>query len=225
MSRSKLASTERTRLRRRPQRGHHDRLTIDRILDEAFVCHVGFEHEGYVSVLPTAYVRQGDNLYLHGSTGNRMLRALRDGAVACVCVTLVDGLVLARSAFHHSVNYRSLVLFGTAREVTNEQKKLEILEHFVESVVPKRSADVRPPSSDELKQTLVIRFPIVEGSAKVRSGPPVDEDKDLAIPCWAGEIPLQLAAGTPIPAPDLAANLPVPDYVSAYRRPTSPRRR
>jgi len=147
-------------VKRRAQRGHYDRATIDAILDEGLVCHVGFAHEGYVTVLPTAYARHGDALYVHGSSANRMFRAIRDGAEACVTVTLVDGVVFARSAFHHSMNYRCVVLYGRAREVAEESEKLAAMHWLLDHVTPGRWADVRPPSPQELKQTLVLEFPI-----------------------------------------------------------------
>jgi nitroimidazol reductase NimA-like FMN-containing flavoprotein (pyridoxamine 5'-phosphate oxidase superfamily) len=213
-----VVPTPRTRLKRRVQRGHYDRATIDAILDEGLVCHVGFAHEGYVTVLPTAYVRHGDSLYVHGSTANRMFRAMRDGADACITVTLLDGLVLARSAFHQSMNYRCVVLYGRAREVTEESKKLDAMHWLLDHVAPGRWADVRPPSTQELKQTLVLEFPIDEASAKVRSGPPIDDEEDLASPCWAGEIPLRLVAGLPVVAPDMKEGVSVPDCAANYSR-------
>ena len=218
MSTREIVQTPRTRLKRRAQRGHYDRATVNAILDEALVCHIGFAHEGYVTVLPTAYVRHGDSLYVHGSTANRMFRAIRDGAEACVTVTLLDGVVLARSAFHQSMNYRCVVLYGGAREVTEESRKLEAMHWLLDHVAPGRWAEVRPPSPQELKQTLVLEFPIDEASAKVRSGPPLDDEEDLSAPCWAGEIPLCLIAREPVVAPDMRRQVPVPEYAANYFR-------
>jgi hypothetical protein len=218
MSTSAIVPTGRTQVKRRAQRGHYDRATIDAILDEGLVCHVGVAHQGFVTVLPTAYVRHGDSLYVHGSTANRMFRAIRDGAEACVTVTLLDGVVLARSAFHQSMNYRCVVLYGRAREVTEESKKLEAMHWLLDHVAPGRWADVRPPSPLELKQTLVLEFPIDEASAKVRSGPPIDDEEDMELPCWAGEIPLRLVAGRPVAAADMQREAAVPDYATKYDR-------
>lgn len=218
MSTSEIAPSARTKLKRRAQRGHYDRATIDAILDEGLVCHIGFAQQGYVTVLPTAYARHGDSLYVHGSTANRMFRSLRDGAEACLTVTLLDGVVLARSAFHQSMNYRCVVLYGRAREVTEDSEKLEAMHWLLDHVAPGRWGDVRPPSSQELKQTLVLAFRIDEASAKIRTGPPIDDPEDLTAPCWAGEIPLRLVAGPPAVAPDMTAQLPAPGYVMTYRR-------
>jgi nitroimidazol reductase NimA-like FMN-containing flavoprotein (pyridoxamine 5'-phosphate oxidase superfamily) len=212
------ARSPRTTLRRKAERGRHDPESIASILDEAFVCHVAFPLDGGVCVIPTAYARHGDDLYLHGSTGNRMLRALRDGAAACICVTHVDGLVYARSAFHHSVNYRSVVLFGRGEEVTEEAEKAEALHHFLDHVVPGRWPDVRPPSPQELKQTLVLRFPITEASAKIRTGGPIDDEEDMTLPCWAGELPFATIVQAPVDAADLRVDARPPAYVTGYRR-------
>jgi nitroimidazol reductase NimA-like FMN-containing flavoprotein (pyridoxamine 5'-phosphate oxidase superfamily) len=218
MPTDEIVPTVRTRLKRRAQRGHYDRATIDAILDEGLVCHVGFAQDGYVTVLPTAYARRGDSLYVHGSSANRMFRAMRDGADACVTVTLLDGVVLARSAFHQSMNYRCVVLYGRAREVTEDGDKFEAMRWLLEHVVPGRWAEIRPPSPQELKQTMVLAFPICEASAKVRTGPPIDDAEDLSASCWAGEIPLRLVAGRPSAAPDMLAEVPVPDYAASYSR-------
>ena len=193
-----MEPTPRSRVRRLPQRGHYDRETIDRILDEGFVCHVGFEHEGKPVVIPTAYVRAGDRLYVHGSSASRMLRTLASGAPVCVSVTLIDGLVLARAAFHHSLNYRSVVVFGTAVAVNEESEKLTALRMFTEHIVPGRWAQVRPPNQRELMATLVLAVEIAEASAKVRTGGPIDDEEDLALPVWAGVIPLRLERGEPV---------------------------
>jgi len=211
-----LPVTDRTKLRRLPKRGAHDRATIHAILDEALVCHVGFVVEGAPVVIPTIHWRDGDTLYFHGSAASRMLRSLRDGVEACVTVTLLDGLVLARSAFHHSMNYRSAVIFGRARLVESEDEKLRSLDALVEHVVRGRSKDVRPPNAAELKQTMVLALPITEASAKIRSGGAVDDEDDYALPVWAGVIPLSLTPGLPETDRDVSVN--VPEYVRKYRR-------
>ncbi|HWX15627.1 MAG TPA: pyridoxamine 5'-phosphate oxidase family protein [Chthoniobacterales bacterium] len=189
--------TERTTLKRLPGRATYERDTIYQILDEGFVCHVGFIANGQPIVIPTAYGRAEDILYIHGSVASRMLRALADGIQVCVTVTLVDGLVLARSAFHHSMNYRSVVVFGTAYAVKDAIEKTRALRTFSEHVIPGRWAEVREPSEDELKKTLVLRIPLTEASAKVHSGPPIDEEADYTLPVWAGELPLRLVTGAP----------------------------
>ena len=211
--------TPRTRLRRLRERGRHDRATIEAILDEGFVCHVGFTDVRGPVVIPTAYARDGDRLYLHGAAGNAALAALRTGSPVCVTVTLVDGLVLARSAFHHSVNYRSVVVFATASEVTDPEEKRRALEAIVEHIVPGRGADARPVVDLELRVTRVVRVPLDEASAKVRTGGPKDDPEDMELPVWAGEIPLRLAAGAPVADAGAPARAPVPGYAAAYRRP------
>jgi nitroimidazol reductase NimA-like FMN-containing flavoprotein (pyridoxamine 5'-phosphate oxidase superfamily) len=210
-----LPPTERTRVRRLAKRGQYDVETIHAILDEALIGHVGFVVDGLPVVIPTIQWREGDTLYVHGSAAARMLRSLKDGVDACVTVTLLDGLVLARSAFHHSMNYRSVVVFGKAREVTGEEK-VRALESLVEHVVRGRSAEVRGPSESELRQTLVLALPIEEASAKVRTGPPIDEDEDYALPVWAGVLPLALTPGVPVPDEGMAAA--VPGYLTDYKR-------
>lgn len=210
------APTDRTRVRRLPARGAYDRDTMDAILDEALICHVGFVIEGAPVVIPTIHWRDGDRLYLHGSAASRMLRSLRDGVEACVTVTLLDGLVLARSAFHHSMNYRSVVVFGTARVVDSEEEMVRALEALVEHVVHGRSRDVRAPNESELRQTLVLSLPIDEASAKIRAGGPSDDEEDYALPIWAGVIPLALTPSAPIVDRDVKVD--VPEYASEYRR-------
>src|SRR5437867_8880990 len=195
---AELSPTPRTRVRRFPSRASYDRTTIHAILDEGLVCHLGFVHDGQPFVLPTTYARVDDALYLHGSAASRMLRGLRDWIPVCVTVTLLDGLVLARSAFHHSMNYRSVVILGVAAEVTDAAERLGALEAIVEHAVPGRWSQVRPPSLHELRATMVLRLPIVEASAKVRSGGPLDEAEDLGWPCWAGHVPLRLVPLTPV---------------------------
>ena len=209
-----LEQTDKTRIHRLPQRGNYDRETIHAILDEALICHVGFVSGGRPVVIPTIHTRVGEHLYFHGSPAAGMLRTLTAGGEACVTVTLLDGLVLARSAFHHSMNYRSVVVFGKAEEVTERDEKLRVLAALVEHVCRGRSADARGPTEKELKQTIVLRLPIAEASAKIRTGPPADDAEDYALPIWAGVLPLTLQPLTP-----MADNtLPVPDYVARYRR-------
>jgi len=214
-----ISPTQRTRLRRLPERGSFDREAVYRILDEGFVCHVGFTVDGQPYVIPTAYARVGDRLYIHGSAASRMLRALSWEVEACVTVTLVDGLVLARSAFHHSINYRSVMIFGTAAVVQGEGEKLKALEAFTEHVMPGRWRDVRPPTSGEVKATTVLSLPLEEASAKVRAGPPLDDEADYALDVWAGVLPLRLTAGEPAGDPRMDAGVALPAYVAGYERP------
>lgn len=202
MTRS-LPITDRTTIRRKPQRGSHERAVIDAILDEALICHVGFVTERGPFVIPTTHVRLDDRLYIHGSAASHMLRSIATGIEVSVCVTLLDALVLARTAFHHSVNYRSAVLFGTAGLVEDAAEKRAALAALVDRVAPNRSAACRPPSDKELAATSVLALPIVEASAKARVGPPLaDEGEDGALPYWAGVIPLATVRGTPVNAPD-----------------------
>ena len=210
-------TTGRTKVRRHPERGHYDRGAIDAILDEALICHVGFVVEGQPYVIPTIHARLGDRVYLHGSAASRMLGTLRGGVPVCLTVTLLDGLVLARSGFNHSMNYRSVVVLGTATEVTDEAEKLAGLEAIVEHVVPGRWADARRPTETEMRSTRVLQMPLDEASAKIRTGPPKDDADDLGLDVWAGVIPLRLVPGVPIPDPALAAGAAVPAYVRSYR--------
>jgi hypothetical protein len=209
--------TERTGLKRLPQRGVYERETIYNILDEGFVCHAGFMANGEPVVLPMAYGRVRNALYLHGSAAGRMLRALARGTPVCVTVTLLDGLVLARSAFHHSMNYRSVVVFGTALVVKDKIEKLKALHAISEHIVPGRWVEVREPNDAELKQTLVLQLPLTEVSAKIRTGPPVDEETDYDLPVWAGELPLSVVVGEPIADPRLLAGIALPVYFQAAR--------
>ena len=209
--------TTRTELRRLPDRGSRDSETIHAILDAAFLAHVGFGVNGQPFVIPTLYGREADTLYLHGSSASRMLRQLETGVPACVNVTLVDGLVLARSAFHHSMNYRSVVAFGTARKINEPELKTRALRVISEHVIAGRWNDVREPNEKELKATTVLEFSIDEASAKIRTGPPLDEEEDYALPVWAGILPLQLEAKTPVPDPRMAG-LRVPEYVLRCRK-------
>jgi nitroimidazol reductase NimA-like FMN-containing flavoprotein (pyridoxamine 5'-phosphate oxidase superfamily) len=206
-----LPVTARTKLRRKPTRGSHERAAIDAILDEALICHVGFVGEHGPVVIPTTHVRVGDQLYIHGSTANHMLGSLAGGIDACVTVTLLDGLVLARTAFHHSVNYRSVVLFGRAVPLDDMRAKLAALAALVDHISPNRSSACRPPNAKELAATAVLGLPIAEASAKIRSGPPLaDDGEDLTLPCWAGVIPLHTSRGAPITAPDCTLPWPGP---------------
>ena len=211
-----LDVSARTTLRRKAERGSHDRAVVDAILDEGLICHVAFGDGGSPVVLPTAYTRVGDELYLHGAAANHMLRTLAAGVEACITVTLLDGLVLARSAKHHSMNFRSVVLFGQGRKVTDRDEKERVLLQIVDHMAPGRSEEVRPPSDTELAATLVVAFPITEGSAKVRTGGPIEEPEDLALPVWAGELPLRLLGGEP--AADAGVTAPAPAYLTGYRR-------
>jgi len=195
---TEIAVTDRTRVRRLSNRASYDVATIHAILDEALICHIGFAVEVRPVVIPTIHWRDGDRLYVHGSAASHMLRSLKGGVEACVTVTLLDGLVMARSAFHHSMNYRSVVVFGTAVEVTDREEKRRALERLVEHIAPGRSAEVRAPNESELRQTLVLSLPIEEASAKIRTGPPIDDDEDYALPVWAGVIPLRLERGEPV---------------------------
>lgn len=210
-----LPTSDRTRVRRLGERGRYDTETIHAILDEALICHVGFVVDGQPVVIPTIHWREGETLYFHGSAASRMLRSLRDGVDACVTVTLLDGLVLARSAFHHSMNYRSVIVFGKAREV-REDEKVRVLDSLVEHVVRGRSKEVRAPNLKELRQTLVLALPIDEASAKIRTGGPVDDEEDYALPVWAGVLPLTLTPGEPVA--DRGVSGDVPEYVRTYTR-------
>ncbi|MFY9607216.1 MAG: pyridoxamine 5'-phosphate oxidase family protein [Blastocatellia bacterium] len=213
-----FAPTDRTALKRLPKRAAYDRKTVYAILDEGFVCHVGFAVDGSQYVIPTGYGRDGDVLYVHGSAASRMLRTLEQGVQVCVTVTLIDGLVLARSAFHHSMNYRSVVVFGIASVVQENEEKLKALRAFSEQVIPGRWDDVREPDQNELKATLVLKLPLTEASAKVRTGPPIDDEPDYALPVWAGVLPLHLQAGAPIPDPRLPEGIDPPDCALRYTR-------
>ena len=208
-----LPPSERTRVKRLPARADYERATIDAILDEGLVCHVGFTIDGQPFVIPTAYARIGDALFMHGSAASRMLRGLATGLPACVTVTLIDGLVLARSAFHQSMNYRSVVILGVATLVSEPEEKLGALEAIVNHLIPGRWSEVRPPNEQELKATSVLRLPLAEASAKIRTGGPLDDAEDMALPCWAGVLPLRLGASAPIAEPGLPAGLPLPHAV------------
>ena len=216
----KLPQTPRTTLKRLSQRGHYDRELINQILDEGFICHVGFAVDGQPVVIPTGYARVGDSLVIHGSQASRMLRTLGQGIDVCVTITLIDGLVLARSAFHHSMNYRSVVVFGRATLVDNRAEKLAALRSLSDHMIPGRWDDVRKPNERELQQTTVLSLPLTEASAKVRTGPPLDDEEDYKLPVWAGVIPLSLVAADPIDDPRMGTNDEIPKYAVDYARPT-----
>jgi nitroimidazol reductase NimA-like FMN-containing flavoprotein (pyridoxamine 5'-phosphate oxidase superfamily) len=210
--------TERTKVKRLPARGHYDHETINAILDEGFICHVGFVIDDQPYVIPTGYARIDDQVYIHGSAASRMLRSLSKGIEVCVTVTLIDGLVLARSAFHHSINYRSVVILGKATLVEDPEEKDKVLQALTEHIVPGRWADVRWPTELELKATTVLRLPIEEASAKIRTGDPKDDEEDYAMDVWAGVLPLSLQTGEPVADHRLDSQTPVPKHVSEYRR-------
>jgi nitroimidazol reductase NimA-like FMN-containing flavoprotein (pyridoxamine 5'-phosphate oxidase superfamily) len=200
------AKSERTRARRLPARARYEREAIEAILDEALVCHLGLVDDGgFPVVIPTLQARVGEHVYVHGSAASRVVRALRSGAEVCLTATLLDGLVLARAAFHHSVNYRSVVVFGRAEWLESEEEKRRALEAFTEKLAPGRWAAVRQPTPQELRGTGVLRIPLEEASAKVRSGPPVDDEPDYALPVWAGTVDLSIVAGEPVPDPRMAS--------------------
>lgn len=215
----KLAVTGKTKLRRLPNRATYDVETIYQILDEGFVAHVGFAANGQTFVIPTGYARCGDKLLIHGSSASRMMRAMAKEIEVCVTVTLIDGLVLARSAFHHSMNYRSVVVFGAAKIITAENEKMEALRLFTEHIVPGRWTDVRPPTANELKATTVLVLPLTEASAKIRTGNPVDDKEDYAMNVWAGVLPAAMNFGEPIPDAQLSREIAPPAYIANYRSP------
>ena len=199
-------------MRRKADRGHYDRSTIDAILDGGIVCHLGFAVEDRTWVVPTAYARIDDAVYVHGAVGNHALRAIADGAEACLTVTHVDGLVLARSAFHHSINFRSVLVFGHGERIDDPEEKARVLTAIVEHIVPGRASDSRPPTPEELRQTLVVRIPLDEASAKIRTGGPIDDEEDMSSGHWAGVVPLSVVAGTPEPDGDFTT----PDYLAEF---------
>jgi nitroimidazol reductase NimA-like FMN-containing flavoprotein (pyridoxamine 5'-phosphate oxidase superfamily) len=217
----KFTPTSRTTLKRLPERGEFDREAVYRIIDEGFICHVAFVVEGQPYGIPTGYGRAGDTLYLHGSAASRMMRSLSGGVPVCVTVTLIDGLVLARTAFHHSINYRSVVILGTAIKVEDPEEKAAALKTFTEHIIPGRWGEVRRPNEQELKATTVLALPLVEVSAKVRTGPPKDDVEDMAFPVfpvWAGVLPLRMTALAPIDDPSLSSEMKPPAYVMNYSR-------
>ena len=211
------APSARTRVRRAPKRGVYDRATIDAILDEALVAHVGFVQDGQPFVIPTLHARIGDEVYVHLSTASRLVRTLTRGVPCCLTVTLLDGLVLARAAFLHSANYRSVVVLGRARVVESDDERLRAVEAFAEQLIRGRWESIRKPTRQELKATQVLALPLDEASAKVRSGPPLDEEEDLGLDVWAGEVPLSLEAHAPKPDPRLRSGIAVPEHVARWR--------
>jgi nitroimidazol reductase NimA-like FMN-containing flavoprotein (pyridoxamine 5'-phosphate oxidase superfamily) len=213
-----IAPTDRTTVHRLAHRATYDRRAINAILDEGLVAHLGLAPDGQPLVLPTLHARVGDEVFVHGSVANRMLRSLRDGAPACLTVSIVDGLVLARSWFHHSVNYRSVVIFGQARLVEDDDRKRAAMAALVEHVAPGRGGHSRPPTAKELAATLVLSLPIDEVSAKIRTGPPIDDEEDLTLDVWAGVLPLALVPG-PAMADDASAARQVPEHVQEWSRP------
>jgi nitroimidazol reductase NimA-like FMN-containing flavoprotein (pyridoxamine 5'-phosphate oxidase superfamily) len=212
-----MQPTERTRVRRLPERGHYDRETINAVLDSGFLCHLGFVHDGKPIVIPTAYGREGDTLYVHGSAASRTQRALAEGIDVCVTVTHLDGLVLARSGFHSSMNYRSVVIFGRAKPIKEEESKAHAMAVVSEQIFAGRWAEIRPPSSQELKGTSVLEVPITEASAKIRTGGPKDDEEDYAMKLWAGVVPVERGWGEPVPDERLPKGFPVPEYVKRFR--------
>lgn len=211
--------TPRSTVRRIPARGVYDRAVIQSILDEALVCHVGFVDDGQPLVIPMLHARVDDRLYIHGSNASRAFKVLSEGVPACVTVTLLDGLVLARSAFHHSLNYRSVVVLAKGTPVADREQKNQILWRLVEQVVPGRWYDSRQPTEKELNATAVVGFPLDESSAKIRTGPPKDDEEDYALPYWAGVLPLAIRAGDPQPDPRLSNGINLPDSLKSYSRP------
>lgn len=213
-----LQTTPRSKLKRLPKRGSQERELIYSILDEALIAHIGFITNNQPFVIPMAYGRKSDRLYLHGSSISRLIKTLEQGVEVCLTVTLVDGLVVARSLFHHSMNYRSVVLFGKAELVDNERDKMIALEAFTEQIIPGRWQDARIPNVKELKATTVLSLPIEEGSAKIRKGQPLDDEEDYSLPIWAGELPLRVIAGKPIPDPRLDNAIAIPENIKNYHR-------
>jgi nitroimidazol reductase NimA-like FMN-containing flavoprotein (pyridoxamine 5'-phosphate oxidase superfamily) len=214
----RITQTTRTKLKRLPKRGNFQRETVYRILDEAFVCHVGFAVDKQPFVIPTSFARIGDRLMIHGSAASRMMRSLSEEIDVCVTVTLIDALVLARSAFHHSMNYRSVVVFGKAKIVEDEKEKFEALRAFTEHLVPDRWPEIRPPSAKELKGTTVLSLSLAEASAKIRTGNPVDDEEDYELDVWAGVLPLTLTMGTPVDDERLKSGIAVPPHILEYSR-------
>ena len=213
-----FAPSARTRVVREPQRALYDRDAAYQILDEGFICHVGFAVEGQPYVIPTSYARKNDLLYVHGSAASRMLRQAGTGIPVCVTVTLLDGLVLARSIFNHSMNYRSVVVLGTAIAIEDRDEKAAALQALSEHILPGRWKDTRQPNEQELKATTVLQVPIEEFSAKVRQGPPIDDEEDYSFPAWAGVIPLSMVAHQPVDDSRLLEGIIVPEYAKEYSR-------
>ncbi len=210
--------TTRNKVKRLPERGYYDSSVIYPIIDEALLCHVGFVQDNQPCVIPTLHARQGDRVLLHGAKGSRLLRHVGSGGEVCITITLVDGIVLARSVFHHSINYRSVVIFGKGELIEGEEARLEAMEKFTERLIPGRWQDARPPNPVELKQTTIVAVTIESASAKIRTGPPRDDEEDIGLPVWAGILPLSQISGAPIADPDLKAGIEIPDYIYNYPR-------
>ena len=215
---TQFTKTEKNRIKRLPKRGEYDRETIYRILDEALICHVGFVEERQPYVIPINFARLGDKIVLHGAKASRLLNHLTAGHPVCVEATIIQGLVLARSVFHHSVNYRSVVLFGTGCAIQDEHEKMAALEAITEHLIPGRWQETRPPNQKEMNATSVVSIRIDEASAKVRMGPPVDDEEDYALPVWAGILPLRAATSNPIRDERLPDDIPLPEYIAGYSR-------
>jgi uncharacterized protein len=213
-----FSKTTRNKLKRLPERGYYDSSVIYPIVDEALICHVGFVQDNQPYIIPTLHARQGDRILLHGAKGSRLLRHAASGGEVCIAITLMDGIVLARSVFHHSINYRSVVIFGKGNLIEGEEARLEAMEQFTERLIPGRWQDARPPNPVELKQTTIVAVTIESASAKIRTGPPKDEEDDLELPVWAGVLPLSQVSGIPIADPDLKAGTEIPDYIHNYAR-------
>jgi nitroimidazol reductase NimA-like FMN-containing flavoprotein (pyridoxamine 5'-phosphate oxidase superfamily) len=219
MSAEAFERTDRTRVRRLPERGVYDRAVVQAILDEALYCHVATVEDGLPRAIPTIHVRIDDTVYIHGSTGSRTLRGLRGGRDVCLVVTLLDGLVFARSAAHHSMNYRCVVVYGATREITDPQEKWRAQAALVDHVCAGRSAQARMPNEKELRETMILGIPLNEASAKIRTGPPLDDEDDVSLPIWAGVLPMRTVPGPAQDAPNLPPGLDVPANVAEYRRP------
>lgn len=215
---AQFKKSARTRINRLPKRGHYDRETIYAILDEALICHVGFVEDGQPYVIPINFARMDDTIILHGAKASRLLKHIEAGHPVCVEATIVDGLVLARSVFHHSVNYRSVVLFGTGHAIEEEQEKMAALEAVTEHLIPGRWKEARLPNPKEMKATRVVAIQIDEASAKVRVGPPVDEEEDYALPVWAGLLPLQETPAAPVRDELQSQDVVLPEYIAKYSR-------
>jgi nitroimidazol reductase NimA-like FMN-containing flavoprotein (pyridoxamine 5'-phosphate oxidase superfamily) len=213
--------TKRTTVKRLPKRAAYQRDVLNAILDEALICHLGFVHEGQPYVIPTGFARDGDTLFVHGSPASRMLRTIATGVPVCLTVTLLDGMVVARSAFHSSMNYRSVVVLGTATPVLDRERKLHAMRALVDNLIPGRWDDLRPITEKELRATDVLEIPLLEASAKLRTGGPNDDEEDYALPIWAGVVPLALTPSRPVPDERLADGISAPTYVRTYRRPTA----
>ena len=208
--------TNKNRVKRHPERGAYDKRTIFQIIDEALICHVAFVQDGQPFVIPTLHARENESILLHGASSSRLMRHVETGRELSLAFTLVDGLVLARSVFSHSVNYRSVILFGRGQKIDSADEKTTALERFTERIMPGRWADARPPTAAELKATAVVAIPIELASAKIRSGPPMDNEADLDLPVWAGVVPLRQAVGDPEPDPLLKEGASLPDYIQRY---------